>query len=133
MDPSKKAMRILQLTSLVAATGCAFAADWPQFLGPNGDGSSPESIRTNWSELTPREIWRKSIGPGFSSIAAVGDRLFTLVRRSNQGEEREFCVALDAHTGDELWSADVDVADYDDNGCHRSLQKGPPWVENGPF
>jgi outer membrane protein assembly factor BamB len=124
MNVSDKPIRILCLISFLAVIGHALAADWPQFLGPNGDGSSPESIRTNWSELAPREIWRKSIGPGFSSIAAVGDRLYTLVRRSNQGEEREFCVALDARTGDELWSADVDVADYDDNGYNRAMD-GP--------
>jgi hypothetical protein len=124
MNLPEKLIRILNLISFVVVIENAFAADWPQFLGPNGDGSSPESVRTNWSELAPREVWRKSIGPGFSSIAAVGDRLFTLVRRSNQGDEREFCVALDANSGDELWSADVDVADYDDNGYNRAMD-GP--------
>ncbi len=124
MKIAVKTIGKLHLISFVVMTGHVFAADWPQLFGPNGDGSSPESIRTNWSELAPREIWRKSIGPGFSSIAAVGERLFTLVRRSNQGQEREFCVALDARTGDELWGADVDVADYDDNGYNRAMD-GP--------
>jgi outer membrane protein assembly factor BamB len=101
------------------------AADWPQFLGPNGDGTSIESVRTNWSELAPKEIWRKSIDPGFSAIAAVGDRLYTQVRRSNQVEDREFCVALDARTGEELWSADVDVANYDDVVGYNNNMDGP--------
>ena len=123
--------RLVFLICFGVGTASALPADWPQYLGPNGDGSSPESIRTNWSELAPREIWRKSIGPGFSSIAAVGDRLFTLVRRSSQGEQREFCVALNAATGDELWSADVDLADYDDNGYNRAMDgpRSTPTVE----
>jgi len=113
--------KILSLLSYMFVIEHALAADWPQYLGPNGDGSTPESIRTNWTELAPRELWRKSIGSGYSSIAAVGERLYTLVKRTSQGVDREFCVALDANTGDELWSADVDAADYDDNGYGRAM------------
>ncbi len=116
--------KILHLLSYMLVSEHVIAADWPQYLGPNGDGSSPESIRTNWSEAAPRELWRKSIGPGFSSIAAVGDRLYTMVKRTGQGANREFCVALDARTADELWSTDVDAADYDDNGYGRAMD-GP--------
>lgn len=101
------------------------AADWPQYAGPNGDTTSPEMIRTNWAEEPPREVWRKAVGPGFSSMAVVGDQVFTLVRRSSGGADREFCIALDTATGNELWAADVDVADYDSLSGYDDAMDGP--------
>src|SRR5712691_9718660 len=97
---------------LVGALMGSFAADWPQYLGPNGDGSSPEHIRANWAELAPRELWRKPIGQGFSSMAVSAGRIFTVARRMVNSADREFCIALDATSGEELWGADVDAADY---------------------
>ena len=60
--------------SLAAAalTLPAIAADWPQYRGPLHDGSSPESIRTNWTTSPPRVLWRRSIAPGWSSIVVSG-------------------------------------------------------------
>jgi outer membrane protein assembly factor BamB len=129
-------MRPREVLTLALFATClaAGAADWPQFLGPNGDGSTPEMIRTNWSELPPRELWRKPIGPGFSSMSVVGGQLFTLVRRSSQGVDHEFCAALDAQTGDELWATQVDVANYSSLSGYDDAMDGPrstPTVDGG--
>jgi outer membrane protein assembly factor BamB len=108
------------------------AADWPQYFGPNGDNSSPESIRTNWLEQPPREVWRKPFEPGFSSVAAVGDHLYTLVRRTIRNDEREVCVALNAATGAELWATDLHRADYTNLSGYDDRMDGPrstPTVE----
>lgn len=43
-------------------------------------------------------------------------RVFTQISRSQDGADREYCVALDANTGQELWAADLDIADYPDRG-----------------
>ena len=80
------------------------AADWPQYSGPLGDNSSPESIRTNWSTEPPKVMWRTSIGPGWSSLSVSNGRLFTQDRRETENGSREFCVALDATSGTELWA-----------------------------
>jgi outer membrane protein assembly factor BamB len=54
-----------------------------------------------------------------------GQRVFTLVRRAVNGQEREVCVALDANSGDELWAADVDAAGYTDLSGYDETMDGP--------
>ncbi len=95
---------------LVSAGG--LAGDWPQYRGPNHDGISTEVIRTNWTAKTPQRLWKISLGQAWSSLTVQGGRVFTQVERSNGLEPREYCVALDASTGKELWATDVEKADY---------------------
>ncbi|MBI2947550.1 MAG: PQQ-like beta-propeller repeat protein [Verrucomicrobia bacterium] len=92
------------------------AMDWPQYRGPNHDGTSADPIRSNWSQEPPREIWRVPLGPGLSSFSVSGGRAFTLASRRAGEAEQEFCVALDAATGRELWATPLDVADYPNGG-----------------
>ncbi|MCI0539382.1 MAG: PQQ-like beta-propeller repeat protein [Verrucomicrobiales bacterium] len=115
-------MRIyFQLPSVREIVVCAFlcvfplvglAVDWSQYNGPLGDNSSPETIRTNWTAEPPKVLWRVPIGPGWSSISVSNGRLFTQERRATRAGDREFCVALDATTGTQLWARELDVADY---------------------
>lgn len=108
------------------------AAEWPQYSGPLGDNTSPEGIRTNWATDPPQVLWRKSIGPGWSSISVSNGRLFTQERRETDSGSREFCIALDATSGTELWARDVDIADYDDIAQADQRANGPrstPTVE----
>lgn len=107
------------LTLLLAAA--AGAADWPQYRGPNFDGSSPETLRTNWTARPPVEVWRKTLAPGWSSPVVAGGRLFTQVRRNGQ----EHCLALDAGTGAELWARPVDDARYDNLAGYDDNIDGP--------
>src|SRR5215467_10692639 len=86
------------------------ATDWPQYRGPNHDGISDETIRTNWSKLAPRQVWKIPIDPALSSLTISGGRVFTQVRRQISGQDTEFCVALNADTGQELWATPVDIA-----------------------
>jgi outer membrane protein assembly factor BamB len=107
---------------LAAAQVCA--GDWPQYRGPNHDGISTETIRTNWSEEAPRQIWKVPLDPGLSSFSISGGRAFTLVRRSVSGQDQEFCVALNADTGHELWASDpLGRAYYPDGGV--GIDDGP--------
>ena len=102
-----------------------WAVDWTQYNGPLGDNSSPETIRTNWTTEPPKVLWRKPIGPGWSSISVSNGRLFTQDRRQTESGPREFCVAFDADSGTELWSRDVDLADYSDISQTDRRADGP--------
>lgn len=74
--------------------------DWPAWRGPNRDGKSTEAgINTDWVKSPPKTLWRRSIGGGYSSIAAVDDRIYTMDRQGDQ--ERIIC--LSAETGKDLW------------------------------
>src|SRR5690349_11144136 len=99
----------------------ALAIDWSQYSGPLGDNSSPETIRTNWTAQPPQVLWRKPIGPGWSSISVSNGRLFTQARR----DTREFCIALDATSGTELWARDVDLVQYTDISQTDARADGP--------
>jgi len=75
---------------------------WPQYRGPRRDGVSAETgLMRSWPEAGPPVVWRKPIGEAFSSIAIVGDRLYTMGADPND----EYAVSLNAATGEEIWRA----------------------------
>ena len=89
--------------------------DWPGFRGPNRDGTVPGvRIATDWNQAPPKLVWQRRIGPAWSSVAVVGDRLFT----QEQVGDQEAVVCLDAATGHTLWS-------HQDAERHDDAQGGP--------
>src|SRR5262249_32817312 len=74
--------------------------DWPGFRGPDRD-SRLVGVRlaANWDRPPPRAVWRDRGGPGWSSFAVIGDRLYT----QEQLGEDEAVICYDATTGRELW------------------------------
>ncbi len=98
-----------RLLAVVAATGLALAGsvavlaeetDWPQYRGPNRDGVSSETgLLDQWPEGGPKELWRTSLGQGFSGISISGGHIYTMF---GEGSD-EFVVCLDGATGKELW------------------------------
>lgn len=93
------------------------ADDWPQYRGPNHDGISTELIRTNW-DVPPEVVWRRPLDPGLGSFAVENGRLYTTVNRldTSDGKQKEWCVAMDAADGTELWATPLDQADYPSGG-----------------
>lgn len=75
--------------------------DWPAFHGPTGD-SRIAGVRlvTDWSHQPPIEKWKQPIGPGWSSILVIGDRLFTQEQRG----ELELTTCYSAESGEQLWA-----------------------------
>jgi outer membrane protein assembly factor BamB len=93
--------------------GAEPAGDWSQFLGAGRDGLSRETgVLLDWTEKKPREVWKAPIGGGFSSIACVGDRLYTMVSR----DKRDYAVCLDASNGKDVWAVDLAPAYRDRQG-----------------
>jgi outer membrane protein assembly factor BamB len=74
--------------------------DWPGFRGRTRDGHVRLStIPTDWDAAPLQELWRISVGPAWSSFAAVGDRLFTQEQRG----DNELVVCYAADSGSEIW------------------------------
>lgn len=74
--------------------------DWPSFRGPTRNSRVElDRIDTDWTRRPPKERWRADVGPGWSSFAAVGDRLFT----QEQFGAEETVVCYDANTGKVRW------------------------------
>ena len=85
---------------LVLAFGSAAAAqDWPQWRGPNRDGTVTSfQAPASWPEaLTQR--WNIEIGQGYATPLLVDDRVYVFTR---QGED-EVLTALDAAAGTTRW------------------------------
>jgi outer membrane protein assembly factor BamB len=101
------------LIAMMLAAAPASAADWPQWLGPNRDGVSPETTRLA-DRPDPKEIWRASVGLGPSSPVVAGGRCcvmgYTGGLEDPHGTDTVWC--LDAETGEIVWKHS-----YDCKGC----------------
>ncbi len=99
---------IFTATAVLFASGANAepnAKDWPGFRGANGDGRSAETgWLKSWPEDGPKQLWKVTLGGGFSGLTAVDGHLYTLYSRGG----RELVASFDAATGKELWSVDLD-------------------------
>jgi outer membrane protein assembly factor BamB len=78
----------------------AGANDWSQWRGPNRDGISNEKgWSVTWSPEGPKQLWKLSVGTGYSSMAVVDDRVYTIGNINK--EDTIYC--LDANNGSTLW------------------------------
>lgn len=108
----------------------AGAADWPQWRGPNRDGKSSETgLLKEWPQDGPRLLWEiKGLGPGYSSVAIVDGKLYTMGDRRGQSErstKAQYIIAYDLATRRELWAAKVGPP-HNDGG-----PRGTPTVDDG--
>lgn len=96
----------------------AFAADWPGWRGPNRDGKSPETgLLAEWPAGGPPLAWRASgLGGGYSSLAVVGERIYTL---GDQGGQQNV-LALERATGKTVWKTAIGPGWEDEYGGSRS-------------
>ena len=75
--------------------------DVPQFFGAARNGvAQGVKLARDWNATPPRQLWRQSIGDGWSAFAVVGGRAFT---QEQLGEE-EAVTCYDLLTGRLLWS-----------------------------
>ena len=89
-------------TSAIFA-GNTSASDWPQWRGPNHNGSSDATgLPTSWS-ATDNVKWAAAL-PGTSSATPVlsGDRVF--IASNDESMSKLYALCLDRKTGEVLWN-----------------------------
>jgi outer membrane protein assembly factor BamB len=82
--------------------------DWPQWRGPNRDGTvRGVKVPATWPK-TLTEEWNVPIGPGVASPVAVGDRIYVFTRQKDD----ELLLCLDLASGKEIWRSQPYPAPY---------------------
>ena len=103
----------------------AAAPGWPGWRGPGRDGLSTDTgLLSEWGAGGPPLAWKASgMGAGFSSLAVVEDRIYTLGDRDGAQQ----LLALSAKDGSLIWKSRVGPVWNDEYGGPR----GTPSVDGG--
>ena len=101
---------------------------WDRFLGPTGDGKSPEtSLLTSWPPAGPPVVWDQEIGTSYGAPTISQGRLFMFDRHG--GFARLTC--MKSETGDELWRFEYPT-DYEDLYGYNNGPRTCPIVDGKP-
>ena len=88
-------------------------AEWPGFRGPNRDSVvRGVRINTDWAASPPVQMWRRPVGPGWSSFSVRGDMIYTQEQRGND----EIVAAYRVSTGEPVWRHADPIRFYESNG-----------------
>ena len=114
----RAAVLVIAIADLPRGAPTAQAADWPQWRGPTRDGISIErDWTTKWPAKGPKLLWQTPVGGGYSSVAVVGSRVYTMgfvldepgpdkkYKTDEDGRRlgKDIVWCLDAETGKVLW------------------------------
>lgn len=89
------------------------SATWPGFRGSNRNGHVEEgALAGDWNAQPPKELWRRDVGPGWSSFCIAEGLAFTQEQRG----EQECVIAYNADTGAQVWLASIEDRFYNAMG-----------------
>ena len=123
-----KGLAFAAVTGVIALSMTGEAADWPQWRGPDRRAASAQTgLLRQWPQEGPRLLWqRNDIGDGYSSVAVVGPRLYTL---ANEGLENEFVQALAVEDGKAIWKTRLGNVGNPDQAPNYPKARSTPTVD----
>ncbi len=91
----------------------AFAADWPNWRGPDRNGIAPDTgINKDWNARPPQVLWQTPMhDDGYAGPSVAEGKVFIV---DHDGAD-DVVRAIDLETGQDLWQArypDLERADY---------------------
>jgi outer membrane protein assembly factor BamB len=99
LDPRN---RIVILALGLAPLATSVAGDWPQFRGPDRDGTSSETgLLRAWPEGGPEVLWSTPVAQGYASAAIHSGRVYFNDYDEATSQFLVRCLTLDE--GKELW------------------------------
>ena len=117
------------LAAILALT-MPVSAQWPQWGGRNRDFKiASRGTCEAWPDSSPKKVWDRELGAGYSAIVVDGNTLYTMYRT----DDKEHVIALAADDGKTVWEYAYEskpkLAEY----VNTSWGKGPnatPLVRN---
>ncbi len=92
---------------LMAVAASSLAADWPQYLGPDRNSTSPEKgILRSWPQDGPEVLWTVGVGIGYGGPVVKDGRVYLLDRNYRVSDNLR---CLDLSSGKELWNFAYDA------------------------
>jgi outer membrane protein assembly factor BamB len=102
MVTSKTALRLITSLLFLVCTLQVHAQDWPQYLGPDRNSTSPqENVLRSWPENGPEVLWNVDVGIGYGGPVVKDGKVYLLDREDKFGDKLR-CFNLS--DGKELWT-----------------------------
>ena len=125
---------VVTLNVILLQFSALLADDWPQWRGPNRDGSWHETgLLQSFPASGLKVQWRLPVGWGFSSPVVARGRVYLTDSVVAKPNARERVRCFDELTGEALWIHGYDVA-YEDWAFDPTQEVGPlttPIVKDG--
>ncbi|MDF1574809.1 MAG: PQQ-like beta-propeller repeat protein [Bacteroidales bacterium] len=100
-------MRFVALLLFSACMANVYAQDWPQYLGPERNSTSPqENILRSWPEEGPEVLWNVDLGIGYGGPVVKDGKVYLLDRDDQFGDKMR---CFDLSTGKELWKFEYEA------------------------
>jgi outer membrane protein assembly factor BamB len=98
----KMKTKVMLIAAIVTIMTVSTWADWPQYLGPDRNSTSPEKgLLRSWPESGPKVLWTVSLGRGFGGPVIKDGKVYLLDRKPEVGDNLR---CFDLSNGKELWN-----------------------------
>lgn len=114
------------LVALLVLGVRGLGADWPQFLGPHRNGTTPDPVGVDWGSGGPNRRWRMEVGAGFSGPVVLGGRAALFYQ---QGAD-DVLTVVEAESGKKVWEQRQPTSFVDSMGSGDG-PRGTPCIAGG--